>query len=910
MTDRTVRVSLTAQVSGYIAGMERAALATRATGSEAQRLAQRGDGIKKVGTALFAIGAVAAAGVGLAIKAFSDFDVKMSQVKTLSHATAGEMDALSMAALTMGQKIGFSATQTADAEIELVKAGVSVANIMGGALKGSLELAAAGQIDVGKATEIATIALTQFGLKGKDVPHVADLLAAGADKALGGVGDLGEALKSGGLVASQFGLTLDDTVGTLSAFANAGLLGETAGTDLRQMLLKLGNPSVEAAKTMKNLGINLYDTSGKFVGITNLSGQLKDKLSALTPEARNSALAIIFGSRAIAGANVLYKEGATGIKGWIDNVNDSGFAAQQARGKMDNLQGDITKLGAAFQTDMIESGSAANGVLRGTVQTITNLTAAFAALPPWAQGTTLAVGVVVAVVGLLGGGLLLIVPKILAMKAALLDLSVSMRTVGIGGGAVGLAITALVTVLALVAGAQANAAAKAQAYGDTLDAVSGKTTKASLDIAKANLSTKASFLWMQSDSPYDAAKKIGLGLDVMTQAAIGNKGAMTEAQAVLKRFDDAVNKGTGNDAAKKLGLTMPEYVQATLVVRQALKDETAAVDASKAVHEQKAEATGKDASSTDKAATAYKAAADQAKGLADQVSNLTDQINTANGVGQDAVSANAAYGKALAAADDTIKNARDHVKGYSMGIDESTVAGSANADMLGGLAKASEDAAKKQLALDGDTARYQATLAAGRQAVIDRALALGATAAQAQALADKVAAIPTEKDIKVLMDTNPAQDKMDGFVTRNDGRRIKMTVDITGKGTASIPGLGNVAFDGGGYTGDGGKFQKAGVVHRAEFVSTKETTAIPANRAALEYMHGGGVIKGYEGITAGHPAYAAPVQYASPAAGGWGVGGNTTTNHRGGDTFQISSPADPVGVAQAVQRRQNARGAV
>jgi TP901 family phage tail tape measure protein len=73
---------------------------------------------------------------------------------------------------------------------------------MGGGLKGALSLAAAGQIDVAEAAGIASTAMTQFSLAGKDLPHVADLLAAGAGKAMGSVDDLGQALNQAGLVAS------------------------------------------------------------------------------------------------------------------------------------------------------------------------------------------------------------------------------------------------------------------------------------------------------------------------------------------------------------------------------------------------------------------------------------------------------------------------------------------------------------------------------------------------------------------------------------------------------------------------------------------------------------------------------------------------------------------------------------
>jgi hypothetical protein len=44
--------------------------------------------------------------------------------------------------------------------------------------------------------------------------------------------------------------------------------------------------------------------------------------------------------------------------GWIKKVNDTGFASAQAAGKMNSLQGDVQKLAAAFQTDLIKAGRA------------------------------------------------------------------------------------------------------------------------------------------------------------------------------------------------------------------------------------------------------------------------------------------------------------------------------------------------------------------------------------------------------------------------------------------------------------------------------------------------------------------------------------------------------------------------
>lgn len=413
--------------------------------------------IETVGHTMLGFGAVAVAGVGLAIKTFSDFDEKMSTLQTLSHATSQQMNMLRSAALTMGQAMGFSASQVADAELELVKAGISVKNIMGGALTGALSLAAAGQINVADATEIASEAMVQFKLKGKDVPHIADLLSAGADKALGGVGELGEALKYSGLQASSFGISIEQTVGTLGAFANAGLLGSHAGTSLRQMLLKLSNPSAEAASTMKDLGINVYDANGKFIGLDGVAGVLKQRLHGLTQQQRNSAMATIFGARAAQGAQILYKQGAKGIDEWTKKVNEQGFAVEQATGKLDNLHGDLGKLKAAFETGLIDSAGDANGALRGLVQGLTKLIHGFDKLPdPLKENALLIAGVGGAAL-IAGGAFVTFLPRIIDTVGAFKQLSSAsprasrgLKAVGKAAGAAAIAFAAAEAASALL----------------------------------------------------------------------------------------------------------------------------------------------------------------------------------------------------------------------------------------------------------------------------------------------------------------------------------------------------------------------------------------------------------------------------------------------------------------------------
>jgi TP901 family phage tail tape measure protein len=804
------------------------------------------------------------------VKAFAEFDAKMSQIQTLSHATAVEMDGLKKSALTMGQAIGFSAIQVADAEIELVKAGVSVKDIMGGALKGALELAAAGQIEVGKATEIATIALTQFNLVGKDVPHVADLLSAGADKALGGVAELGEALKSGGLVAAQFGVSLDETIGTLSAFANAGLLGETAGTDLRQMLLKLANPAKESADEMKKLGISIYGANGQFVGISTLAGQLKDKMKDLTPEARNSALAIIFGSRAIAGANVLYKEGAKGIQGWTDSVNDSGFAAKQAAGKLDNLKGDVSKLAAAFNTDLIQSGSAANVMLRELVQGVTGIIGAVGSLPAPVLGAGLALTGLVAVVGLTGGAALLVVPKIAAFKAALVALDVSGRSAGMAIGAIAGAATGALVVIGLFAAGISASQNRIADLKASLDAATGATTKYTREVIATQL---------QQSGAAESGKALGLSLSTLTDAALGNADAIKKVDQAYAKSEFASN--TTVSLIDQIGTSFGRIGSTQL--QENLAGMNRNLEQSGKDLREQATAAAKSGDSTETAGEAYKKAADTAATLESNLTKLIDTINKANGVGQDAVSANANYRKALADVAEAVKKAKG-------GIDESTVAGSANAQMLADLAQKGEDAATKQFALDGNTTNYTKSLIDNRQAIYDAAIQMGATADAANALADKVAAIPTEKEIKILADTTVANAQIDAFILGVNGKIAKVPV-----GTIIRPGQVGVNANGGMY--DYKKFADGGMA-----------SGIYAGRP-------GGIHKFaepetvWEAYISGKPGQNARNRSIWAEAGQrLGIGSSTSnTNHATTNiTNVINQVTDPTGTALALSRRMKA----
>ena len=374
---------------------------------------------RKVGSALGIMGAAGAVAVYAIVRATAQFDEKIATVGALVRGTKGEMDGLRQAAMTAGHGIAVSASGAADAEIELAKAGIDAKDIIGGALRGALTLAAAGQADLADSTTVAAAAMTEFGLAGSDVPHIADLIAAGADRSLGSVTDLGYALAQAGTTAHQAGISFEETTATLAAFAAAGLIGERGGTTLKQVLLQLEAPTDKANALFKEFGLSLYDTNGQMKTMPEIAGSLNAAFGDLTPKIRNAALATIFGSRAVQGANILMALGVKGTQEWIDKVNVQGFAAQQARQKLDSLNGDLDKFVAAISNAAVAMGEANTGPLRDLVSTLTSLVEGFNGLPKPVQSSVLVMLGLVTAVGLVGGATLLLVAKFAKLRLAM-----------------------------------------------------------------------------------------------------------------------------------------------------------------------------------------------------------------------------------------------------------------------------------------------------------------------------------------------------------------------------------------------------------------------------------------------------------------------------------------------------------
>lgn len=476
----TAKQKVSAAAEAYAKAQEKAEESARRANTTFGKLAQSAQDHSQAwstaGTTLLGFGTAALVGVGVAVKSYADFDKQMSSVQAATHATGGEMSQLRELAIKAGADTSYSAKEAAQGIEELSKAGIENTDIMKGGLTGALNLAAAGGLAVGEAAEFAASAMTQFQLQGKDIPHIADLLAAGAGKAQGSVRDMGLALSYAGVPAAAMGVSIEQTTGTIALFAKSGIIGEKAGTALRAMLVSMANPAEKTANLMGELGISFKDTEGRFIGLDGAAEVLRERLAGLTEMERNAALAQIFGNEALGAAMSLYEAGADGVHKMTGEVNELGYAANTAALKQNNLTGDIEKLGGSLDSVFLKSGSGANDVLRGLAQGAEDVVDWIGQIPGPTLNAALGLAGVAGGAALVVGGFLTLAPKVLDGVAAFKELNTkadgSSRGLGKVAKGAGLATAALMAMQAATAIFTEKEVTDAEAYGQAILKVS------------------------------------------------------------------------------------------------------------------------------------------------------------------------------------------------------------------------------------------------------------------------------------------------------------------------------------------------------------------------------------------------------------------------------------------------------
>jgi len=331
----------------------------RAIPSINKKLAGVSQKLSQTGRTIALYGAVLAAPLVNAVRIFSAFDDKMRLTKAVTSATTQEFKLLTDQAKLLGRTTSFTASQVAEAMVELGRAGFAVKEIEQ-AIGPLLNMARATGTDLATAANIASSTLRAFVLDASRMVEVADVMTAAANNSAQTLTDLGESMKFAAPIAAEFNMSLQDTAKALATMANFSIRGSMAGTTLRMIMLRLAKTDVQ--EKLRGIGIEIE----RFGKIRSVSAILQETFMALRKVSKVERLSFmneLFGARAISGGMKLAQANFEGLNQAIDNA---GGTAQKTADEMDaGLGGALRLLWSAVEGVNIAIGEGLDKAIRG-----------------------------------------------------------------------------------------------------------------------------------------------------------------------------------------------------------------------------------------------------------------------------------------------------------------------------------------------------------------------------------------------------------------------------------------------------------------------------------------------------------------------------------------------------------------
>ena len=322
------------------------------------------EGTRTIGVAMTAISAPITAFAAVSLRTFGNFEQSMARVRAITGATPEQFDRLTAAAEEMGRTTVFSAREAAGALQFMSQAGLDVETQMK-ALPQVLQLAAAAQIEIARAADIVTNVMAGFGLEVEELTRANDVMTIAFTSANTDLTQLSQAMKFAGPVARGTGQSFEETTAILARMGNAGIQATQAGTALRRGLINLLSPSGQAERTINELGLVVFDASGKMRSLVDL---LDDMRAANITTAQATE---IFGARAISAFLPFLEQGTSGIRDLTNEMLTlQGVTAEISAVQLDTMKGDLTLLTSASEGLQVTIGRALSPAVRELAQAL------------------------------------------------------------------------------------------------------------------------------------------------------------------------------------------------------------------------------------------------------------------------------------------------------------------------------------------------------------------------------------------------------------------------------------------------------------------------------------------------------------------------------------------------------------
>ncbi|MBD2814089.1 phage tail tape measure protein [Xenorhabdus sp. Flor] len=293
--------------------------------------------------------------LGSILTATRKYGQALSDLQAITGATGAQLKQLDENAQRLGRTTEFGAARITEAFKLMASAKPELLQSAAGltlATEKAVTLAQASGIELPEATRALALSLNQFSASAQQADRFINVLAAGAKYGSSEIGETAQAIKNGGTMAAQAGISFEELNAVIQILAERGIKGAEAGTAIRNVILALERSTDKKLKP-------------SVVGLSSALEHLTTK-NLSTAEA-----AKLFGRANISAASNLVT-GRSRLSELTQTLTGTQVAYDQASARANNLSSDLDVLSSAFEGLAIKVGLSADGPLRSGVQGATS----------------------------------------------------------------------------------------------------------------------------------------------------------------------------------------------------------------------------------------------------------------------------------------------------------------------------------------------------------------------------------------------------------------------------------------------------------------------------------------------------------------------------------------------------------
>lgn len=382
-----VIMRLTDQVTAPLTRIRSQMDATAKTSTRLGRTVQTvGKNIGSISSALMPVSAGLVAAGTMAATTFMDFDRVITGAGAKAGASAAELEKMRAAATQMGADFPVSATEVAQAMDALAASGFN-ANQTVALMPSILTSAVASGEGLAQTSQVVTSALNIWGMAqenvGQNAARVADVIQQAANASALGLQDFGIALQYAGAPAAALNVNIEELSTALALIKNRGIDASTAGTSLRSLFTRLSNPPKQAAEAIAQLGLQVTDSAGNFIGLENVISQMRSAMQGLNDTQRIALAQAIAGTEGYSALLSLVDTAPEEYRRMTEEINNAaGSSARQYEIMKNTLSGSVEDMKGSLEALAINFGSVLAPSIRQAAAAIGSIADAINAMSP------------------------------------------------------------------------------------------------------------------------------------------------------------------------------------------------------------------------------------------------------------------------------------------------------------------------------------------------------------------------------------------------------------------------------------------------------------------------------------------------------------------------------------------------